>query len=362
MKFINIKWDMTYKCNLNCRHCLNSKIRIGKKDLEYKQLCSALEKICETDLISHMQFLGGEPTVHPHFCDIVTMLSERGIGIGVNTNCIKLGRVEKVIEHFYEVNVSLDGPTKETHEYIRYLKQFSTFERVLNNLKRLKQLKEENGHTFNLVISCVLARHNLSVIEDMVDLCVDVGAQGLNLLQLVEEGSAALIDELQVTPREKMDAAQRVGIRAHDLGLSEDTLKVNTRFTYNKVIDYVRKETGINLPHTNHSCGAGYTFGYMNQKAELYPCDRISPDYELVERNKSIERLSLVDRDFYDIWESPIYTDAFEMQCSAETYENCTPCNTCEYLQKTCFPCPAQVAGRTTPVMIEDCQLLEDFR
>jgi MoaA/NifB/PqqE/SkfB family radical SAM enzyme len=361
MKFINIKWDMTYECNLNCRHCLNSKIRIGKQDLKYDQLCCALDKICDTDLISHIQLLGGEPTIHPHFCEVVTMLSERGIGIGVNTNCIKLDRVERVIEHFYEVNVSLEGPTRETHEYIRYLKQFSTFDRVLNNLKRLKQLKEENGHSFNLVISCVLARHNLPVIEDMVDVCADMGANGLNLLQLVEEGSATLINELQVTTREKMDAVRRVGTRAQDLGLSQNELKVNTRFTYNRVIDFLRKETGIDLPYTNHACGAGYTFGYMNQKAELYPCDRISPDYESVERNKTIERLSLVHKDFYDIWESDIYTDAFEMQCSAETYENCTPCDTCEYLQKTCYPCPAQVANNETPVTIEDCQLLEEL-
>lgn len=359
MKFINLKWDMTYNCNLRCKHCLNIKTREGKKDISYDQTISALKTLNNTGLVSHIQFLGGEPTVHAHFGEIVTALHEMGITVGINTNCIKLGRVEKSIEQFHEINVSMEGPTKETHEYIRGLDQFSTFERVFTNLKRLQALREENGHTFNLIISCVLSKHNLSVIEDMVDIAVDVGANGLNLLQLVEEGNAAE-NELYTTVEEKMDAAARIAVRFNDFGLTKDDLNVNMRFMYNKVIDYLQKEYAPNLPYTNHSCGAGISFAYMNQNMELYPCDRICPDYPFIESNKQIPRKSLVNTDFYEIWESDIYNKSFELQYSEEAFESCIPCKDCEYLQKQCVPCPAQV-GSFPQTVIEECLKLEDM-
>jgi MoaA/NifB/PqqE/SkfB family radical SAM enzyme len=362
MKFINIKWDMTYNCNLNCKHCLNIQTRKGKKDPTLQQTLTALEKLRDAGIISHMQFLGGEPTVHPHFSEIVTALSDMDIGIGINTNCIKMGRVEKSAECFHEINVSMEGPTRETHEYIRGLDQFSTFQRVLENLKRLKNLKEENGHTFNLIISCVLTKHNFPVIEDMIDLSVEMGANGLNLLQLVEEGNAALSSELHVTPEEELEASKKAAIRFNDLGLTESDLKLNMRFTYNKVIDYLRKEYASTVPYTNHTCGAGVSFAYMNQECELYPCDRLCPDYPFIESNKDITRMSLIDTDFEEIWESDIYTEAFTLQYSEKTYTNCYPCQDCRYLRKGCLPCPAQVGNNISPTIIHGCTLVEELQ
>jgi MoaA/NifB/PqqE/SkfB family radical SAM enzyme len=363
MKFINIKWDMTYNCNLNCKHCLNIQTREGKKDPNYDKTLGALQKLQDIGIVSHMQFLGGEPTVHSQFPEIVTELSNMGIGIGINTNCIKIGRVERIIEDLYEINVSIEGPTRETHEYIRGLDQFSTFERVLTNLKRFKKLKEENGYTFNLILSCVLTKHNLPVIEDMVDLSIEMGANGLNLLQLVEEGNAALTNELHIEPVEELDAARKVAVRFDDLGLTEEDLKLNMRFTYNKVIDYLRKEYAPGIPFTNHTCGAGVSFAYMNQQCELYPCDRLCPDYPIIESNKKIKRMSLIDTDFEEIWESDIYTEAFEMQYSERTYEKCFPCQECKYLRNGCLPCPAQVKNNLpNPTIIRACQLVEELQ
>lgn len=362
MKFINIKWDMTYKCNLNCRHCLNIQTRKGKKDLSYDQTLTALEKLHEAGIVNHIQFLGGEPTVHSHFPQITAALAEMDIGVGINTNCIKIGRVEKVIECFHEINVSMEGPTRETHEYVRGLSQFSTFERILSNLKRLRTLKEENGYKFNLVISCVLSNHNFPVIEDMVDFSVKMGAKGLNVLQLLEEGNAALSNELSMTTEKEIEAAKKIAVRFDDLGLTESDLKLNMRFTYNNVIDYLRKEYAPNLPYTNHTCGAGVSFAYMNQRAELYPCDRLSPDYPFIETNKQIKRMSLVDTDFDEIWESDIYTTAFTLQYSKKTYEKCFPCKDCKYLQKGCLPCPIQVGNNPNPTIIEACTMVEELQ
>lgn len=48
---INIKWDITYKCNLNCKHCVNGDL-LGQIDyeLDTSEILQIIEKLSHLDI------------------------------------------------------------------------------------------------------------------------------------------------------------------------------------------------------------------------------------------------------------------------------------------------------------------------
>ena len=104
-------------CNLACRHCWiePNYVPSGKNgkflSLEYAQ------KIVQQGVplgLSAVKLTGGEPTLHPHFRELVTLLDQAGLEITMECNGTlvdeDLAQFLRATQHFRSVSVSLDGP------------------------------------------------------------------------------------------------------------------------------------------------------------------------------------------------------------------------------------------------------------
>jgi radical SAM protein with 4Fe4S-binding SPASM domain len=109
------------RCNLHCAHCFVSATHQGQT-MGYGDI---LEKViprlaaCRVDRVT---LTGGEPTIHPHFLDVVRGFRSAGMGVGVCTNATILGQEQ--IAELTEIggvhcNVSLDGFGPESHGRFR---------------------------------------------------------------------------------------------------------------------------------------------------------------------------------------------------------------------------------------------------
>lgn len=63
-----IKWDCTYSCNLNCKHCINGDfLNDTKEELDVTSFEKIIEDIENTYKIDYLHMLGGEPTTRKDF-------------------------------------------------------------------------------------------------------------------------------------------------------------------------------------------------------------------------------------------------------------------------------------------------------
>ena len=85
---INVKWDITYKCNLNCAHCVNGDL-LGKieNELNTVQDKRIIEKLKKAG-VTYVHILGGEPTARADFLEITRKFEEEGLEFGFNTTGI----------------------------------------------------------------------------------------------------------------------------------------------------------------------------------------------------------------------------------------------------------------------------------
>jgi MoaA/NifB/PqqE/SkfB family radical SAM enzyme len=121
-RFRNVYLYITDKCQLRCRHCY-----MGER-LDVAAVMPKPEVLRNLDLWrrmggSKLSILGGEPTLHPEFLEIVN--AAKGFGyekVILNTNGLPYAR--KVLrsvapEDFSYIQVSLDGASPATHDLIR---------------------------------------------------------------------------------------------------------------------------------------------------------------------------------------------------------------------------------------------------
>jgi MoaA/NifB/PqqE/SkfB family radical SAM enzyme len=159
------------KCNLACRMCtVNDRgDEVAELSLErFEQLLDQMPGLQEL----HLQGLG-EPMLHPQFFDMVAMAAGRGIKVSANSNLTLLTprRAQACISSgLASLSVSLDGATAAVYEAIRLKANFA---KVLRNLQRLVDARDEAGSALEVRLVMVLMRANLHELPALVQLAHD---------------------------------------------------------------------------------------------------------------------------------------------------------------------------------------------
>lgn len=121
-RFRNVYLYITEACQLRCEHCY-----MGER-LD-RALKMPLQQIVDTLATwrrlggSKLTLLGGEPTLHPAYCDAIRMSRQLGYEHVITTTNAQKPALKKFRqlepEDFAYVQVSMDGGSRETHDAIR---------------------------------------------------------------------------------------------------------------------------------------------------------------------------------------------------------------------------------------------------
>lgn len=109
------------RCNLHCAHCFVSATRRGAT-MPYQQITEVLIPRLAACRVERVTLTGGEPTIHPHFLDVVRAFRDAGMAVGVCTNATTLD--DQQISALARIggvhcNVSMDGFRPESHGKFR---------------------------------------------------------------------------------------------------------------------------------------------------------------------------------------------------------------------------------------------------
>ncbi len=168
---VNVTWEITEVCNLQCRHCLSAELRTdGAGELDLAQCRTFIDELVRMQVFQ-VNFGGGEPFLRGDFLDIVHYAHSRGITICISTNGTTLddGLVDELITMTpIYLQVSLDGARAETNDAIRG----RTFERILAGV----DLLAARGYP-DLSLNMVVTRRNVSEIAEFDQLARHYGAK-----------------------------------------------------------------------------------------------------------------------------------------------------------------------------------------
>lgn len=116
--------------------------------------------------LPRIHLTGGEPLIHKHFCESAAYIKKLGFNYSITSNFTSLS--DKVLNTLIkyppsDLRISIDGPAG-THDKIRGVK--GTFNRVMNNLRRIR----EHNLSIPLRFNCTISNDNLDYLVEMLEI------------------------------------------------------------------------------------------------------------------------------------------------------------------------------------------------
>lgn len=173
----SISVEPTTSCNLRCPECISGirgfTRKTGMLTIEtYKNILGSSEKW----LMYLNYYFQGEPFLNPEIYEMIKMASEKGIYTSTSTNAhyLTMENCKKIIDSgLSRLIISIDGTTPEVYSAYRI---GGSYEKVMEGLKMLKEVKEESGaRTPMIIIQFIVFRQNEHQVPSIKKLSKELG-------------------------------------------------------------------------------------------------------------------------------------------------------------------------------------------
>jgi sulfatase maturation enzyme AslB (radical SAM superfamily) len=265
--------DISNKCNLRCRMCHFSFDEMFYRPTQHmrpEMFASVAESVLP---LAHTVVLSAanEPLMSPWFVEILEICSRYhppNLFFLTNAQLLDEKIADAVIRYgVTQVQISADGATKQTYEYIR---RGAKFERLVENLKNLSRQKRLRGRTSPLLqFNIVLMQSNVEELPQFVDLAEEVGVEWIAARHLLVMNGLGMEDESLATDKERANHCfekffQRV-----------DRSETVTVIAFPDFFDGYQMTSGRTATAEEPACGpaaartsAAAPFGYVDSPAE----------------------------------------------------------------------------------------------
>jgi|SRR3989344_2226292 len=158
----NIDFELTYLCNLNCKHCYNPTHK-ASYELSTDKIKSVTKEIKELGF-KEVHYNGGEPLIRKDIYEILEYSSRLGLKTLLETNAMYLTKFERIRQlNNFGIRASIDGSEK-VHNYLKEAKtEINPYRTSLENLANLIKLG------INVQITCSINALNYNSIYTMVN-------------------------------------------------------------------------------------------------------------------------------------------------------------------------------------------------
>jgi MoaA/NifB/PqqE/SkfB family radical SAM enzyme len=152
------------------------------KELPVETWIDFLDQLVAWSSLGRRQWIditGGEPTLYAKLPEFIEAAKERGFFLNLLTNATRLASLaDFIVDRGVEVvTVSLDGPG-ELHDRIRG--QAGQFQRVVVGLEALRNARARAKSPGPIIaLTCTITKANLAVLDQMVPLAEELGADSL---------------------------------------------------------------------------------------------------------------------------------------------------------------------------------------
>jgi len=187
---VTLTLAITGDCNLACRHCW---VRAGEASAPGHVPLQSMRRMVEEFAAlggKGIRITGGEPLCHPDWLEMVRSSTSLGFEtVALQTNAMlftdeSLAGLRALDFPGLSVQVSLDGATAGTHDFVR---GEGSFNGVMQGITRLVQA----GLAAKVSIFFTEMRHNLGEIPDLLELADSIGLGSVATGAMVRCGRAS---------------------------------------------------------------------------------------------------------------------------------------------------------------------------
>jgi radical SAM protein with 4Fe4S-binding SPASM domain len=179
------------------------------------------------------------------------------------------------------IQVSLDGATEETHDYIRGK---NAFQRAIGTLKKL------NAVGIRTAVMFVFHRANYRDVPELIELCDRLNVSSLGITEFVPEGRGKGIFELMLTPQETRDLYKVIIEKQIELMKRGSKLRIDMK---RPLWVLLREGFPGYESIVGGGCAAGFSGLALMPNEDVMPCRRMN-----------VVIGNLKDSTFFDIWYS----------------------------------------------------------
>jgi MoaA/NifB/PqqE/SkfB family radical SAM enzyme len=242
-----VGWDLTYRCNLNCKYCKISQID-PLIEISTKEVCKAIEQLWSLGT-RRIHFGGGEVLLRDDLGQILTLCKQRGISTVVLTNGVIFEEKIDVIKLADMVKISFDG-NENAHDSLRGK---GSHKKVL----RAVELARING--IKMTLNCSLHTGNVDQVDYILkvshELKVPVKFQIINSFLSGDKDISAYALS---SPQKKMILEYLINKKKKNKNIINSIEALKYMYAYPNV--------------RNINCCAGKIYARINSNGYLYPC------------------------------------------------------------------------------------------
>ena len=183
--------DATQRCNLRCVGCTFHGPHVKKENQTsssgvdfplnlFKKLCVELKAMKTNSMIIQGS---GEPLLNPNIFEMISTAKDAGLDVTLLTNGTLLNSdtIKSLIESRLDIlRVSLWASSKEQYRINYPGNNPDNFRKVIDGLNLAAKLKAQHNSTLpNTLIYYIINHYNFQTINEMIDLAVTTGCDGL---------------------------------------------------------------------------------------------------------------------------------------------------------------------------------------
>lgn len=259
---MNIIWDISNKCNLQCKHCGEQEFMKNSEKIERKDILNIAENLSQ--IANNVTLLGGEPLLVPNINEVCNIFIKNEVGVDLITNGqIYNQSIENMLkmENVGYIYVSIDG-IEEDNDEVRGRGSWNKAIEFLQKIVMLKSISKTIG------VTAVLTKKSIRHLKEFMEYFNEFGIDIISFSLLDITGNAvAFKDELLLDDLTILESLELI-------------LSLKNRVSYKIVIDsgsvivdkYLRNKTGYVKESIQKECDALYHTAYCDMNGYLYPC------------------------------------------------------------------------------------------
>jgi heme b synthase len=336
-----LAWEITRSCNLFCAHCRGSADASHYCDeLTTKECFRLIDQILEVAK-PILILTGGEPLVRKDVFEIADYAVGQGLRVVMGTNGTLVS--EEAASHMKEIpvsrlGISLDFPVAKLQDDFRG--QAGAFDACLAGIANARRAGVE------VQINCTVTKLNVTYLDRLLSLALDVGAVAFHPFLLVPTGRGKGLESVELSPNEYEQTLNWIYDRQLELG-QKIFFKPTDAPHYLRIVSQRRgtvpvtpvssaKSTGSSVSHghpTNaltRGCLAGIGFCFISHLGKVKGCGYLD-----------VEAGDIRKQTFNQIW-----SDSLLFQHLRDLSNIKGKCGVCEY-KRICGGCRARAYEST---------------
>ena len=155
---MKVCWNITSRCNANCKHCFRDKDR---KDIDLKSNLTILDNI--DGIVDRISFSGGEVLMYEGFLELLKAAHKKKIITSITTNGILFteDNLREILPNTDRITLSLDYISDEDN--VKYGRGDNYFQHIKNVISLIRKIDPK----FNIKINTVVNKKNLEMLESI---------------------------------------------------------------------------------------------------------------------------------------------------------------------------------------------------